>query len=92
MEQQLVVKKGDLFMIGYSAYEGTNNCLNIICRSENANIEKILLRSILSCWGDFHIVKEEDYPWTDPEIVTDILYVTDLPYDLYINYKTTDKQ
>lgn len=76
------VEKEDIHLIGNTAYEGENGCLEIICSGETANMEKILPRSILRCWGDFHIVKEEDFPWTDTKI--DILYVTDMPWDLYL--------
>ena len=71
------VKKEDIKKIGNTKYnEGGDTC----------NIEEILLRSILKCFGDdYKVIKTEDYIWENDEgeVVYEILYVTNLPYEIY---------
>lgn len=79
------VKKGDINRIGNTWYN-EDGFLAIICSVETANIEEILLRSILKCFGkNYHIVVSEDFIWPneDGEDVIDIQFITNLPYEMY---------
>ncbi len=79
------VKKGDIKRIG-NIWSNEDGFLAIICSVETANIEEILLRSILKCFGkNYHIVVSEDFIWPneDGEDVIDIQFITNLPYEMY---------
>ena len=79
------VEKGDIKKIGNTKYN-EDGFLAIICSVETANIEEILLRSILKCFGkNYHIVVSEDFIWPneDGEDVIDIQFITNLPYEMY---------
>ena len=80
------VEKEDINKIGYTGYK-ENGFLAIICNGDTANIEEILLRSILKCFGEeYHIVSSEDYIWQDndyDEWDFDIEFITNLPYEVY---------
>ena len=80
------VEKEDINKIGYTGYK-ENGFLAIICNGDTANIEEILLRSILKCFGDeYKIIKTEVFIWKNEEgeeEVFDILYITNLPYELF---------
>lgn len=85
------VEKEDIRKIG-NVWSNEDGFLAIICNGDTANIEEILLRSILKCFGEeYHIVSSEDYIWqdNDGEEVYDIQFTTNLPYDIYMecNYK-----
>ena len=79
------VKKEDIKNIGYACYN-ESGFLAIMCDGNTSNIEEILLRSILKCFGnDYKVIKTEDYIWENDEgeVVYEILYVTNLPYEIY---------
>ena len=79
------VKKEDIKKIGNTKYN-EGGFLAIICDGDTCNIEEILLRSILKCFGDdYKVIKTEDYIWENDkgEVVYEILYVTNLPYEIY---------
>ena len=79
------VKKDDIKKIGHTCYN-EGGFLAIICDGDTCNIEEILLRSILKCFGDdYKVVKAEDDIWEDSkgEEVYDILFITNLPYEIY---------
>ena len=79
------VKKEDIKKIGYACYN-EDGFLAIMCNGDTRNIEEILLRSILKCFSeDYKVIKTEDYIWENDEgkEVYDILYVTNLPYELF---------
>ena len=62
------------------------NIVAIMCDGDTCNIEEILLRSILKCFGDdYKVIKTEDYIWEkdEGEVVCEILYITNLPYELF---------
>lgn len=86
------VQKEDIKRIGNTIFCGDDGNLCIISDSDISQIEYILLRNILKCFGDYKIISEEDYVWdsgTDDEEGEidwdniDILFVTDMPYSLY---------
>ena len=79
------VTKEDIQKIGNTKYN-EGGFLAIICDGDTCNIEEILLRSILKCFGDdYKVIKTEDYIWENDEgeVVYEILYVTNLPYEIY---------
>ena len=79
------VKKEDIKKIGNTKYN-EGGFLAIICDGDTCNIEEILLRSILKCFGDdYKVIKTEDYIWEndEEEVVFDILFITNLPYEIY---------
>ena len=79
------VTKKDIKKIGYACYN-EGGFLEIMCDGDTCNIEEILLRSILKCFGDdYKVIKTEDYIWENDEgeVVYEILYVTNLPYELF---------
>ena len=80
------VTKEDIKNIGYACYN-EGGFLAIMCDGDTYNIEYILLRSILKCFGDeYKIIKTEVFIWKNEEgeeEVFDILYITNLPYELF---------
>lgn len=79
------VTKEDIKKIGNTKYN-EGGFLAIVCDEDTSNIEEILLRSILKCFGDdYKVIKAEDYIWEDinGEEVYDILFITNLPYEIY---------
>ena len=79
------VTKEDIKKIGNTKYN-EGGFLAIVCDGDTSNIEEILLRSILKCFGDeYKVVKAEDYIWeiNNGEEVYDILFITNLPYEIY---------
>lgn len=79
------LEKSDIRKIGNTKFN-EDGFLAIMCDGDTSNIEEILLRSILKCFGDeYKVIKTEDYIWENKEgeEVYDILYVTNLPYEMY---------
>ena len=80
------VEKEDIRKIGNTWYN-ENGFLAIICDGDTANIEEILLRSILKCFGEeYHIVSAEDFIWEEDDYDEwdfDIEFITNLPYEVY---------
>ena len=79
------VEKEDIRKIG-NVWSNEDGFLAIICNGDTANIEEILLRSILKCFGkNYHIVVSEDFIWPneDGEDVIDIQFITNLPYEMF---------
>lgn len=81
----ITVEKNDITRIGNTAFNKNGN-LAIVCNGETSNIEEILLRSILKCFGDdYKVISSEDNIWVNVkgEEVYDILFTTNLPYELF---------
>ena len=80
------VEKEDIRKIG-NVWYNENGYLAIICNGDTANIEEILLRSILKCFGEeYHIVSAEDFIWEEDDYDEwdfDIEFITNLPYEKY---------
>jgi len=72
----VMVSKQDIDRIGKNVFPDYG-CVAFVCGVEHANIEYILLRSILKCYGDYNIVSEEDYGDDG------IRYQTNLPFEIY---------
>jgi len=76
----LIVGKEDIKKIGHTTYEEDGNTV-IVCSIDTANIEEILLRSILKCFGDeYEIISSKDGYEDD-----DILFFTNLPFETYMS-------
>ena len=80
---ELTVEKQDIINVGHTWYEEDGK-LAVVCGFETSGIEKILLRSILLCFGDYRIVDTYDLCNEDedgnPTDGSEIVFVTDLPY------------
>ena len=79
------VTKEDIKKIGNTKYN-EGGFLAIVCDGDTSNIEDILLRSILKCFGDeYKVISREDDIWEDMngEEVYDILFITNLPYEIF---------
>ena len=79
------LEKSDIRKIGNTAFND-GGFLAIVCDGDTSNIEEILLRSILKCFGDeYKVIKREDDIWEDSkgEEVYDILFITNLPYEIF---------
>ena len=83
------VVKEDIKRIGHTCYN-EGGFLAIVCDGDTSNIEEILLRTILKCFGDdYKVIKTEDYIWEndEEEVVFEILFITNLPYEVYEKIK-----
>lgn len=86
---KIEVTKEDINKIGHTCYN-EGGFLAIVCDGNTSNIEEILLRSILKCFGDeYKVVKAEDDIWETfkGEEVYDILFITNLPYEIFEKIK-----
>ena len=83
---KLEVKKEDIRKIGNTC-SNEKGFLAIICNGDTANIEEILLRNVLKCFGEeYHIVSAEDFIWDEDDYDEwdfDIEFITNLPYEKY---------
>ena len=86
VNMNIQVEKRDIRKIGNTCYN-EEGFLAIECDGDNSNIEEILLRSILKCFGDeYKIIETKDFTiWGEngEEVIFDILFVTNLPYEMY---------
>ena len=81
MIMNVQVEKSDIMKVGHTLYDH-EGYLAIVCDVKTCNIEEILLRTILKCFGDdYKIVDEFDTGTMDENGNTpDVTYVTNLPY------------
>lgn len=80
------VRKEDICMIGHTGYNEDGNTA-IICYTEKAKIEYVLLRSILKCFGDeYKIIDTYERFKDDRDLrtATDRVFITNLPFDIYM--------
>ena len=80
------VEKEDIRKIG-NVWYNENGYLAIICNGDTANIEEILLRSILKCFGEeYHIVSAEDFirqVRDELDIKVPFIIIIVLPYEVF---------
>ncbi len=81
MITNLSVTEKDIEKIGHTTCFG-NSGVEFYCDLATVNIESILLRSILKCFGDYEIIEESDFGDDS------ILLKTNLPNDLYKKYNS----
>lgn len=73
----LDINKSDITRIGHTC-QSKEGFLEIFCEADTANIEEILLRSILKCFGeDYRIISSDD------ESMDSVSFLTNLPYELF---------
>ena len=73
----LDINKSDITRIGHTCHS-KEGFLEIFCESDTTNIEEILLRSILKCFGeDYRIISSND------ETMDSVSFLTNLPYELF---------
>jgi len=73
----LDINKSDITRIGHTCHS-KEGFLEIFCEADTANLEEILLRSILKCFG-----KEYKITSIDDESVDSVSFLTNLPYELF---------
>ena len=80
------VTKEDIKKIGYACYN-EGGFLAIMCDGDTCNIEEILLRSILKCFGDDYTVTNvlEHICKDDEDLIDGYTLVTNLPFELFEN-------
>jgi hypothetical protein len=81
----LDLRKEDLERIG-NTKSSQNGFLCIICNSETANIEEILLRNILKLFGEYEIIETNDFAWSEEDAENwkfDIEILTNMPIEVY---------
>ena len=75
----LELTKEDIKNIGHTTFNEDGNT-DFICDGTTYNIESILLRNILKCFGDeYKMLSTEDYNKND------ILIKTNLPFEEYMS-------
>ena len=80
------VTKEDIKKIGYACYN-EGGFVAIMCDGDTCNIEEILLRSILKCFGDDYTVTNvlEHICKDDEDLIDGYTLVTNLPFELFEN-------
>lgn len=86
------IEKKDIMKIGHTAYHNEEGMLCIITAIQTANIEEILLREILRCFGDYKIIDSMDSWWNGhEEDAPDIKFITNLPWEIYMELSKEEK-
>ena len=81
------VERKDIDNIGHTCYD-ENGYLAILCSAETCDIEYILLRSILQCFGeDYKIVAENC-----EGLRASVRYITNLPHSIYLRTNFKEKK
>ena len=73
--------KTDLLKLGTTAFD-TKEGTCIICRCEGSFMETLFIREILLLFGNYQIVKEDDFQWENGEC--DWAVYTNLPWSEYL--------
>lgn len=77
MTMNIEVEKSDITRIGHTCLS-REGFLEIFCEAGTANLEEIILRSILKCFGeDYRIISSDD------ETMDSVSFLTNLPYELF---------
>lgn len=82
------VTKDDIKKIGHTCYN-EGGFLAIVCNGDTSNIEEILLRSILKCYGENYTVTNvlEHICKDDEDLIDGYTLVTNLPFEMFENDK-----
>lgn len=81
------VEKGDLCLIGHTAYNEGGH-MAVVCSIDSANLEYILLRNILKCFGEEYRIVESFEVFEDETnllSVKDKVFITNLPFENCLN-------
>lgn len=73
----LDINKSDITRIGHTC-NSKEGFLEIFCEADTANLEEILLRSILKCFGKEYMITS-----IDDESMDSVSFLTNLPYELF---------
>ena len=81
---KIEVTKEDIKKIGNAKYN-EGGFLAVMCNGDTCNIEEILLRSILKCFGDDYKVTNvlEHICKDDEDLVDGYTLVTNLPFEMF---------
>lgn len=77
------VEKSDIWKIGRGCWGNDSGYLTIDCNIDTVNIEEILLRSILKCFGDEYTVTETLEYINDDDMIDGLVLVTNLPFEMF---------
>ena len=78
------VQKEDIRYIGSTAFD-MGGYTAIVCDVSTCCVERILLRSILKCFGsEISIIDTEDDWNEDGTHIESITYITNLPYETFL--------
>lgn len=77
---KMQVNKSDILRIGHTAFKYEGN-VSFYCYSITADIEEMLLRNILKCFGDYRITGRIDY--LRGKGCDEYQLETDLPWEVY---------
>lgn len=79
------VEKSDIWKIGRGCWGNNGVYLTIDCNVDTVNIEEILLRSILKCYGEDYTVTNvlEHICKDDEDLIDGYTLVTNLPFEIF---------
>ena len=79
------VEKSDIWKIGRGCWGNNGGYLTIDCNVDTVNIEEILLRSILKCYGENYTVTNvlEHICKDDEDLIDGYTLVTNLPFEMF---------
>ena len=79
------VEKSDIWKIGRGCWGNNGGYLTIDCNVDTVNIEEILLRSILKCYGEDYTVTNvlEHICKDDEDLIDGYTLVTNLPFEIF---------
>lgn len=83
------VCKQDILYIGYKAFE-KGGFLHILTVLETVGSDRIILRAILICFGNYQIVDIVEYEGEDA-LDNDAEIITNLPWEMYEEIENTNK-
>ena len=76
------IEKKDILDIGCAHYN-IDGVYVICCDPNTDHIERILLRSILKCFGEQYIITRVDECLLDDDDEEYIMFTTNLPYEMF---------
>ena len=79
------VEKSDIWKIGRGCWGNNGGYLTIDCNVDTVNIEEILLRSILKCYGEDYTVTNvlEHICKDDEDLIDGYTLVTNPPFEIF---------
>lgn len=81
---QINVEKTDINYIGHTHFNYNGN-VAISCYASHCGVERILLRNILQCFGEDFVITETEDDWNeDCTAIEGITFITNLPYETYL--------
>lgn len=84
------VCKQDILFIGYKAFE-KGGFLHILTVLETVGSDRIILRAILVCFGNYQVIDIVEYDGDDA-LDNDAEIITNLPWEMYKEIETSVKE